>query len=103
MVCFLDEGRDYSTKYATSNWVLGMVSSFRHIVGLSREDYEKELMALFATLEKDKGQNCSKTPSKSGGKFLRELKGLESLVNYDGKASVSRKYRRDGRELLKIK
>lgn len=69
-----DERRkNCSVKNATSDWVLGMISSFRHLVGLSCDGYEKKADSSFC--------GSSKTPSRSGGKFLRELKGLKSSVN----------------------
>lgn len=103
-VCAHAGGRDDSlTKFVTFDWVLELVSSFRHLVGISCVGHEEELMNVFAALEKERGNCCTKTPSKLGGKFVKELKGLKSSVNYDGKMYVSRKCRKDGRESSKLK
>lgn len=48
-------------------------------------------------------QSCHKLPCKNDEKLVRELKGLETSVNYDGKTITSRKGRIDGRALLKNK
>jgi hypothetical protein len=77
-----------------STWVLEMVTSFRHLVGVSCDGYEDDLMHLFAALEVERGKG------KSGGKLLRELKSLESSVNYDGSSSGSRRSRKVGRALV---
>ncbi|KAB1206108.1 hypothetical protein CJ030_MR7G011661 [Morella rubra] len=82
---------DCHLNLSSLDWVLEMVSFFKDMVGLSCNGHESELMALFATLEKDRGNNGLVTSSKSGGKFLRELKGFKSSINYDGKQYVSRK------------
>ena len=49
-----------------SDWVLEMVSSFRHMVGLSCMGREKELMNLFSALEKDRQRISSMSPCRSG-------------------------------------
>lgn len=67
-----------------------MVSSFRHMVNVSYKGHAEELMDLFEPLERDRVQFCGKSPSRSGGKMMRELKGLESNINYDGFISTSR-------------
>lgn len=85
----------------SSAWVLDMVSSFKDLVGLSCDGYENELMALFSILEKDRGNSGVVTPGKSSGKFLRELKGLKSSINYEGKKYESRKSRKGGSVLIK--
>ncbi|KAB1203635.1 hypothetical protein CJ030_MR8G000648 [Morella rubra] len=91
-VCPLMKGKEgCHLKFSSSNWVLEMVSSFRNMVGLSCNGHESELMALLAALKKDRERSGLVTPSKSRGKFLTELKGLKSSVNYDGKKYVSRK------------
>lgn len=57
-----------SSKPKNSEWVLSMVTSFRHLVGVSSEGHEEELMTLFATLEMERNHSCSKTPSKSSSR-----------------------------------
>ncbi|KAB1227098.1 hypothetical protein CJ030_MR1G028219 [Morella rubra] len=103
-VCAIQSGSaDFSANLDSSDWVLGMVSSFRHMVGLSCEGHEADLEDLFEALEKERGNWCPKTPCKTGSKLTRELKGLKSAINYEGKTYVSRKNRKDGRDLRKSK
>lgn len=75
-----------------------MVSSFMHLVGVFCEGHEEELKSLFAALEKERFQSCSITSNQSRGKCLRELKCLNSIVNYERKTYVSRKSRKGERE-----
>lgn len=82
-----------------SSWVSEMASSFRHLVGVSCDGYEFDLLNLFAALEMERGSG-NKSPGRSGGKLFRELKSLECSVNYDGNASSSRKTRKVGRTLV---
>jgi hypothetical protein len=72
-------------------WVLDMVSSVGQMVGLSCGGQEDKLRDLFAVLERDRMPLNSKKSRKSGGRLLRELKGLQSSVTYEGSSSVSRK------------
>jgi hypothetical protein len=72
-------------------WVLDMVSSVGNMVGLSCGGQEDKLRDLFAALEWDRVQPCSKKSRKSKGKMIRELQGLKSSVNYDGAPSIVRK------------
>lgn len=65
-----------------SKWVLEMVSSFRHLVGVSCVRYEPDLIKLFAALKMERSSG-SKSPGKSESKMIRELKSLKSSVNYD--------------------
>ncbi|KAB1216497.1 hypothetical protein CJ030_MR4G023090 [Morella rubra] len=83
-----------------SNWVLHMVSSFSHMVGVSCEGYQSELLDLFVALERDRGSVGTITPHRSGGKMMRELKGLKSSINYDGGDVSSRRNRKCGRANL---
>lgn len=89
---YSDPGRDYP-----SNWVLQMVSSFRHMVGVSYESYESELLNLFVALDRNRGSGGSITPNRSGAKLMRELKGLKSNINYDGGEVSYRRTRKGGR------
>lgn len=80
-----------------------MVSSVRHLVGVSCEGHEEDLRALFVSLERDRVQSSSKKSRKSGGKLIRELKGLNSSVNYEGSSSIARKSKNKGQAVLVIK
>jgi hypothetical protein len=72
-------------------WVLDMVSSVGEMVGLSCGGQEEKMRELFAALERDRAPIRSKTSRKSGGRMIRELKGLKSSVNYEGSSSTARK------------
>lgn len=85
--------------FVLSTWVSEMVLSFRHLVGVSCDEYEADLMKLFTALEMERGMG-SKTPGRSGGKLVRELKSLECSVKYDGSTSGSRRGRKVGRALV---
>ncbi|KAB1223739.1 hypothetical protein CJ030_MR2G016676 [Morella rubra] len=52
--------------------------------------YEKDLMSLFAALERDREQSSLVTPRRNNGKLARELKCLESSINYNGKSASSK-------------
>lgn len=69
------------------------------MIELSCEGYANELMNIFEALERDRVQVSRKTPSILRGKMLRELKGLESNINYDGYVCASKKGRKGGRNL----
>lgn len=71
-------------------------------MGVSCDGYEKEFTDLFVALEKDRSYISTKTPRRSSGKMVKELKGLESSFNYDGKVTVSRKNRSKGRALVTL-
>lgn len=43
-----------------------MVKSFRHIVGVSCEGHECDLLNLFVALEKERGQHCGKSVGSRG-------------------------------------
>lgn len=89
--------------FGVLDWVLEMVSLVRHMVGLSYVGREDELMKLFIALEKERMRIPPMSPSRSGGKLMRELKALKSSVNYDGKMTTSRKSRCEGRTLIHCK
>ncbi|KAB1224133.1 hypothetical protein CJ030_MR2G024431 [Morella rubra] len=82
-----------------SFWVLEMLYFFRHLVAVSCDGHEEDLLTLFAALEKEK-ELGSRPLGRSGGKMIRELKYLECSVNYDGSASSSRRSRKVGRALV---
>lgn len=90
------EGKLDSVKFEPSRWVLRMVNSFRHLVGVSYEGYEQKLVDLFKALEMDRARVCRQSFCKSGGKMVRELKGLVSTINYEGQASSTSKRNRKG-------
>lgn len=72
-------------------------------MGLSCAGHETELMKLFIALEKERMRIPSVSSLRLGGKLMRELKGLETSVNYDGKMGTSRTSSCGGRALLHFK
>jgi hypothetical protein len=70
-----------------SDWVLERVRSLCHVWGMSCEGYEVEMEKLFRKFEGNRGKMNSPVASsaKATPKGSRELKGLESTINYDGK------------------
>jgi hypothetical protein len=69
------------------DWVLERVKSLCHVWGMSCEGYEVEIEKLFRKIEGNKGKMNSPvaSPAKATSKGSRELRGLESTINYDGK------------------
>lgn len=94
------EGELDSVKSEPSRWVLRMVNSFRHLVGVYCEGYEQKLMDLFKALKMESARVCRQSLCKSGGKMVRELKGLVSTINYEGQASTSKRNRKGGGHFL---
>jgi hypothetical protein len=76
----------------TRDWVLEKILAFCQELGSECDGHEEELMALFAAIEANrnnrKGGNANKKGDKVGNRSNRELKRLESTVNYDVKGSA---------------
>jgi hypothetical protein len=68
-------------------WVIERVKGMCHVWGMSCEGYEGELEKLFRKIEGNRGKAFSPaaTPTKSTVKGNRELRGLQTTMNYDGK------------------
>jgi hypothetical protein len=68
-------------------WVIERVKGMCHVWGMSCEGYEGELEKLFRKIEGNRGKafNPAATPTKSTVKGNRELRGLQTTMNYDGK------------------
>ena len=76
-----------------SDWVLGQMKEFGRCVGASYEGYEDEIIALLQKIEARRPPQRQKAPSQKGGtqsanRGQRELRGLQSFVNYDVRRSV---------------
>jgi hypothetical protein len=73
--------------------VVQKAKSFHHIVGLSCEAFDEDLLALHSAIEASKTQNGPASPSspisKSWNIRYRELKRLACFVNYDSKGGQS--------------
>jgi hypothetical protein len=80
------------------------VKGFCHVVGLSIEGHEEEMMALFRAIEANRKTKTSPpengivvepTPTSTNGK--RELQRLACSINYDGKKGIATKANGKGR------
>jgi hypothetical protein len=76
-----------------SDWVLSQMKEFGKCVGASYEGYEDEIIALLQKIEARRPPQKQKVPSQKGGtqsanRGQRELRGLQSSVNYDVRRSV---------------
>jgi hypothetical protein len=84
-----------------SDWVVQKAKSFCHIVGLSCEGFEGELLALLTAIEVSRTQNGTTSPfsplTKSRNRRHRELTRLACTVNYDGKGDQSNRGKRQGK------
>jgi len=85
----------------SSNWVVDRVNFSRHVVGLSCEGFEDQLMALFTTIEASRPQSGVGSVTDLSGKFgnrgNHELKRLVCSVNYDVKGGKSHRVTGKGR------
>jgi hypothetical protein len=75
------------------DWVLQIVEQILHIVGLSCEGFEEELVALFAAIEAGQSKQALTSCSIFGKKSSRESRWLVCSINYDansGNASPER-------------
>jgi len=93
-----EQGGSYSMSL---DWVVVRVIFFCHVVGLSCEGFENQLMALFAAIEASRPQSdvgsLPDLSGKSGNRGNRELKRLVCSVNYDGKGGQSHRVTWKGR------
>ena len=81
-------------KNPPSDWVLGQLKEFGRCVGASYEGYEDEIIALLQKIEAQRPQQRQKVPSQKGGnqsanRGQRELRNLQSSMNYDVRRSSS--------------
>jgi hypothetical protein len=92
------------TKEETFEWVVERVKGFCHVVGLSLEGHEEEMLALFRATEADRKTKASHTengivvePTPTSTKGKRELQRLACSINYDGKKGIASKVNGKGR------
>lgn len=74
-------------------WVLQTLKEICHVMGISCEGFEEELLALFAAIEASNSKQASASCSSLGKRGSRELKSLVCSINYDansGSASCGR-------------
>ncbi|KAE8038505.1 hypothetical protein FH972_011007 [Carpinus fangiana] len=70
-----------------SDWVTQSTSEIYPIVGISYVGHKLQLLALLTFLEEEHRKDAMVTNSRSGMMDRREVKNLESSVNYDGKGA----------------
>uniref|UniRef100_A0A2N9GA24 Reverse transcriptase domain-containing protein n=1 Tax=Fagus sylvatica TaxID=28930 RepID=A0A2N9GA24_FAGSY len=91
-----------------SDWVLGQLKEFGRCVGASYVGYEDEIIALLQKIEARRPQQRQKAPSQKSGnqsanRGQRELRGLQSSVNYDVRRELNDKDKRlRMRNLIKL-
>jgi hypothetical protein len=80
-----------------SDWVTQCASEIYPIVGISYVGHKLQLLALLTFLEGEHRKDAMGSNSRGGVKGRREVKNLESSVNYDGKGASSSRGKRKGR------
>jgi hypothetical protein len=85
----------------SSDLVVQEVMSFCHVVGMSYEGFEDELLALLTAIEASRNQyslaSSTSSLSKSMNKMHRELKMLACSINYDLKGGKPNRGKGKGR------
>jgi hypothetical protein len=88
-----------------SDWVLDHMKAIGSLVGASYEGYEDEVIALLQKIESGRPQASDRTPKQARGSHSargqRELRGLQSSVNYETH-SASRRTMRDREMILSL-
>lgn len=78
----------------SSNWVVQRVKNLCHLVGLSCDGFEDQMLALFSAIEASRNHTFAGYVSgvcfKAGTKGNQELKRLDSSVNYDNRGQSNR-------------
>jgi hypothetical protein len=97
------KGEELNKKEACE-WVVERVKDFCHVVGLSLEGHEEELMAMLRAIEADWNKKTSPSVvdvavehTTTSSKSKRELQRLSCSINYDGKKGVATKAKGKGR------
>lgn len=84
-----------------SDWVFDRVKNFCHVVGLSCEGFEDQMLALFTTIKANRYQASLGSDPKCCYKLVnrgnRELKMLICSVNFDMKGGHSNRGKGKGR------
>ncbi|KAE7995727.1 hypothetical protein FH972_000497 [Carpinus fangiana] len=96
------KGEELNKKEACE-WVVERMKDFCHVVGLSLEGHEEELMAMFRAIEADRNKKTSPfvvdvavEHTTTISKSKRELQHLSCSINYDGKKGVATKAKGKG-------
>jgi hypothetical protein len=84
-----------SSSIVSPRWVMERVKGYYKLIGVSCDQFEDKLLALFELIEARRVQSLAMVPSVSGVKGQREIKRLDCSINYDKKGVQS--YRRGGK------
>ena len=82
---------------------MGHMKAFGSLVGASYEGYEDEVIALLQKIESRRPQPCDPKQGRGSqsARGQRELRGLQSSVNYDTQ-SASRRIKRERVMMLSL-
>jgi hypothetical protein len=90
-----------SSSEVSPRWVLERVKGYYKRVGVSCDQYEDKLLALFEKIESRRAQSLADSlamvTTASGVKGQREIKRLDCSINYDKKGEQSNRRRGNGR------
>lgn len=83
---------DYDVDDGCTLWVLQNIKKFSKMMGVSLDGMENQILLFFIerrrTTKKKKGENVPKGRKSGGSVMSRELKRLESLINYEGRKKL---------------
>jgi hypothetical protein len=91
-----------SSSIVSPRWVMERVKGYYKLIGVSCDQFEDKLLALFELIETKRVQSLAMVPSVSGGKGQREIKRLDCSINYDKKGVQSYRRRGKGRGLFSV-
>jgi hypothetical protein len=89
-----------SSSIVSPRWVMERVKGYHKLIGVSCDQFEDKLLALFELIEARRVQSLAMVPSVSGVKGQREIKRLDCSINYDKKGVQSYRRRGNGRGLF---
>jgi hypothetical protein len=95
----LDKG---SSLNVSPRWVMERVKSYYKLIGVSCDQFEDKLLALFELIEARRADSLAMVPTASGVKGQREIKQLDCSINYDKKGEQSYRRRGKGRGLFGV-
>jgi hypothetical protein len=91
-----------SSSIVSPRWVMERVKGYYKLIGVSCDQFEDKLLALFELIETKRVQSLAMVPSVSGVKGQREIKRLDCSINYDKKGVQSYRRRGKGRGLFSV-
>jgi hypothetical protein len=84
------------------DWVTHCASEIYPIIGISYVGHKLQLLALLTFLDEDRRKGSLVVNSRSGAKGWREVKNLESSINYDCREASSNCGNRKGRGIVVV-